>query len=46
MGRVKAPLFGFLTILGLMGLDWEEEWDDNEFFFWMRGERRGGGREV
>ena len=46
MGRVKAPLFGFLTVLGLMGLDWEEELDDDEFFFWMRGERRGGGREV
>ena len=39
MGCVKAPLFGFLTILGLMGWDWEEELDDNEFFFWMRGER-------
>ena len=38
MGRVKAPLFGFLTVLGLVGLDWEEEFDDDEFFFWMRGE--------
>ena len=46
MGHVKAPLFGFLTALGLMGLDWEEEWDDDEFFFWMRGEWRGGGQEV
>ena len=47
MGHVKAPLFGFLTILGLMGLDWEEELDDNdEFFFGIWGERRGGGREV
>ena len=46
MGRVKAPLFGFLTVLGLVGLDWEEEFDDDELFFWMRGERRGGGREV
>ena len=46
MGRVKAPLFGFLTVLGLVGLDQEEEFDDCEFFFWMRGERRGGGREV
>ena len=45
MGCVKAPLFGFLTVLGLVGLDWEEL-DDDEFFFWMRGERRGGGREV
>ena len=35
MGRVKAPLFGFLTIFGLVGLDWEEEPDDDEFFFWM-----------
>ena len=39
IGRVKVPLFGFLTILGLVGLDWEEEFDDDEFFFWMRGER-------
>ena len=46
IGRVKVPLFGFLTVLGLVGLDWEEEFDDDEFFFWMRGERRGGGREV
>ena len=46
MGRVKAPLFGFLTILGLVGLDWEEEFDDSEFFFWMRWERQGGGWEV
>ena len=45
MGCVKAPLFGFLTVLGLVGLDWEEL-DDDEFFFWIRGERRGGGREV
>ena len=45
MGCVKAPLFGFLTVFGLVGLDWEEL-DDDEFFFWMRGERRGGGREV
>ena len=45
MGCVKAPLFGFLTVLGLVGLDWEEL-DDDEFFFRMRGERRGGGREV
>ena len=22
MGHVKAPLFGFLTVLGLVGLDW------------------------
>ena len=36
MGRVKAPLFGFLTIFGLVGLDWEGEFDDDEFFFWMR----------
>ena len=43
MGHVKVPLFGFLTLLGL---DWEEELDDDEFFFWIRGERRGGGREV
>ena len=46
MGHVKAPLFGFLTVLGLVGLDREEEFDDSEFFFWMRGERWGGGREV
>ena len=46
MGRVKAPLLGFLTVLGLVGLDWEEEFDEDEFFFWIRGERRGGGREV
>ena len=45
MGCVKAPLFGFLTALGLVGLDWEEL-DDDGFFFWIRGERRGGGREV
>ena len=45
MGCVKAPLFGFLTVLGLVGLDWEEL-DDDEFFFWIRGEWRGGGREV
>ena len=44
-GCVKAPLFGFLIVLGLVGLEWEEL-DDDEFFFWMRGERRGGGREV
>ena len=46
MGCVKAPLFGFLTPLGLAGLDWEEELDDDEFFFWIRGERRGGRRDV
>ena len=46
MGRVKVPFFGFLTPLGLVGLDWEEELKDDEFFFWIRGERRGGGREV
>ena len=46
MGCVKAPLLGFLIVLGLVGLDWEEEFDDDEFFFWIRGERRGGGREV
>ena len=45
MGCVKAPLFGFLTVLGLVGLDWEEL-DDDEFFFWIQEERRGGGREV
>ena len=45
MGCVKAPLLGFLTVLGLVGLDGEEP-DDDEFFFWIRGERRGGGREV
>ena len=45
MGCAKAPLLGFLTVLGLVGLDWEEL-DDDEFFFWIRGERRGGGREV
>ena len=45
MGRVNAPIFGFLTVLGLVGLDWEE-FDDDELFFWMRGERRGGGQEV
>ena len=39
MGHVKASLFGFLTIFGLVGLDWEEEFNDDEFFFWMRGER-------
>ena len=39
IGCVKAPLFGFLTVLGLVGLDWEEELDDDEFFFWIRGER-------
>ena len=47
MGRVKAPLFGFLTVLGLVGFDLEEEeLDDDEFFFWIRGERRRGGQEV
>ena len=35
MGHVKAPFFGFLTILGLVGLDWEEELDNDEFFFWI-----------
>ena len=45
MGHVKAPLFGFLTVLGLVGLDWEE-FDDDEFFLRMRGERQGGGQEV
>ena len=35
MGRAKAPVFGFLTIFGLVGLDWEEEFDDNKVFFWM-----------
>ena len=45
MGCVKASLFGFLTVLGLVGLDWEEL-DDDEFFFWIQGERRGGGWEV
>ena len=39
MGCVKAPLFNFLTVLGLMGFDWEEEFDDDEFFFWIQGER-------
>ena len=46
MGCAKAPLFGFLTVFGLVGLDWEEEFDNNEFLFWMRGEQRGGGQEV
>ena len=46
MGHVKAPLLGFLTVLGLVGLDREEEFDDSEFFFWMQGELQGGGREV
>ena len=32
MGHVKVPLFGLLTVLGLVGLDWEEELDDDEFF--------------
>ena len=35
MGHMKAPLFGFLTVFGLAGLDWEEKFDDDEFFFWM-----------
>ena len=46
MGRVKAPLLSFLTILGQVGLNWEEEFDNNEFLFWMRGERQEGGQEV
>ena len=46
MGCVKAPLLGFLTIFGLVRLDWEEEFDDDEFFFWMRGEQSGGGQGV
>ena len=46
MGRVKASFLGFLTVLGLVGLDWEEEFDNDEFFFWIRGEQRGGGQEV
>ena len=46
MGCVKVPLLGFLTVLGLAGLDWEEEFNDDEFFFWMQGERRRGGREM
>ena len=43
---MKAPLFGFLTVLGLAGLDWLEELDDNEFFFWIWGEQLGGGQDV
>ena len=39
MGHVTAPFFGFLTVFGLVGLDWEEEFDNDEFFLWMRGER-------
>ena len=35
MGHVNAPLLGFLTVLCLVGLDWEEEFDDDEFFFWI-----------
>ena len=46
MGCVRAPFLSFLTILGLIGLDWEEEFDDDKFFFWMQGEQRGGGRQV
>ena len=46
IGQVKLPLFGFLTVLGLVGFDWLEEFDVNEFFFWMRGEQQGGGQEV
>ena len=46
IGRVNTPFLGFLTVLGLVGLDWEEEFDDDEFFFWIQGERRRGGREV
>ena len=46
IGRVKVPLLGFFTVLGLVGLDWEEEFDDEEFFFWIREEWRRGGREV
>ena len=46
IGRVKVPLFGFFTVLGLAGLDWDEEFDDDEFFFWIRGERRRGGWVV
>ena len=38
MGHVKAPFLGFLTVLGLVGLDWEEEFDNDKFFFWMQGE--------
>ena len=36
---MKAPLLAFLTVLGLAGLDWLEEFDDDEFFFWMGGEQ-------
>ena len=39
MGHVKAPLLGFLTVLGQVELDWEEEFDNDELFFWMQGEQ-------
>ena len=32
------PIFGFLTILGLVGKDLYEELDDDDDFFWIRGE--------
>ena len=39
MGQVKLPHLGFLTILGLVGLGWLEEAEDDKFFFWMHGEQ-------
>ena len=43
---MKLPLFGFLTVPGLVGFDLLEEFDDNEFSFWMQGEHRRGGQDM
>ena len=34
---MKAPFFGFLTVLGLVGLDWEESWMTTSFSFGYEG---------
>ena len=37
----KTSSFGFLTILGLVGFDWLEEVDDDEFSFGCKGNGEG-----
>ena len=34
-GQENSPLFGFLTVLGLV--EWEEL-DEDDIFFWIQGE--------
>ena len=43
MGQVKLLHLNFLTILGLVGFEWLEEVDNDEFFFWIHGEQQRGG---